>query len=64
MIARISVESPEDFLCAGRLPERVTVAGGIFDAMEMQTVPVSKAFYEGRSIGRRWQMPPMQKHRV
>jgi hypothetical protein len=24
----------------------------------------NKAFYEARSIGRRWQMPQMQKHRV
>jgi hypothetical protein len=32
--------------------------------MEMQRMSVSKAFYEARFIGRRWQMPPMQKHRV
>jgi hypothetical protein len=35
-----------------------------FDAMEMQIVSVSKAFCEGCSTGSRWQMPPMQKHRV
>jgi hypothetical protein len=40
------------------------VAGGIFDALEMQTEPVSKAFHEARFIGRRWQMPSLQKHRV
>jgi hypothetical protein len=27
----------------------------------MQIVPVSKAFYVARSIGRRWQMPPDAK---
>jgi hypothetical protein len=32
--------------------------------MEMQSVPVHKAFHEGRSVGNRWQMPPMQKYRV
>jgi hypothetical protein len=32
--------------------------------MEMQSVPVYKAFYEACSIGNRWQMPAMQKYRV
>jgi hypothetical protein len=32
--------------------------------MEMQSVPVCKAFHESCSVGSRWQMPSMQKHRV
>jgi hypothetical protein len=36
----------------------------MFDAMEMQGVPVYKAFHEGSSAGSRWQMPSTQTHRV
>jgi hypothetical protein len=32
--------------------------------MEVQSVPVCKAFHEGCSVRRRWQMSPMQTHRV
>jgi len=32
--------------------------------MELQTVPVREVFYEAGLIGDRWQMSPMQKHRV
>ena len=51
--------------CGGeRVSAHRAVAGGIFGPVEMQIVSVSKAFYEARSIERRWQMPPMQKHRA
>jgi hypothetical protein len=40
------------------------VAGGTFDAMKMQSVPVCKAFHEGYSAGSNWQMPSMQTYRV
>ena len=32
--------------------------------MEMQSMPVCKAFHEGCFVGNRWQMPSMQKHGV
>ena len=32
--------------------------------MDLQSVPIHKAFHEGCSIGSRWQMPSMQMHRV
>ena len=32
--------------------------------MEMQRVPIYKAFHEACFIGNRWQMPSMQKYRV
>jgi hypothetical protein len=35
------------------------VAGRTFDAMEMQTVLLRKAFHEACFLGNRWQMPPM-----
>jgi hypothetical protein len=41
-----------------------SVARETFDAMGMQRVPVCEALYEGRFIGNRWQMPPMQKYGV
>jgi len=33
-----------------------------FDALDMQSLPLHKTFYETGNIGRRWQMPPMQMH--
>jgi len=33
-------------------------------AVEVQRVPIHKAFYEACSIGSRWQMPAMQKYGV
>jgi hypothetical protein len=38
--------------------------GGTFDAVELQGLPVYKAFHEACFIGGRWEMSPMQKHRV
>ena len=35
-----------------------------FDAVEMQRLPVYKAFHEACFLGSRWQVPSMQKHRV
>lgn len=35
-----------------------------FNAMEMQSVRICKAFHEACSVGSRWQMPPMQEHGV
>ena len=32
--------------------------------MEMQSMPVCKAFHEGCFVGNRWQMPSMQKHGI
>ena len=40
------------------------VAGGTFDAMEMQRVPVYKALYDACSVRNRWEMSPMQKHGI
>jgi len=40
------------------------VAGGTFDAVEMQRLPIHKAFYEAGSIRSCCQMPAMQMYRI
>ena len=47
-----------------RVKSDQSVPRGAFDGMEMQSMPVCKAFHEGCFIGNRWQMPSMQKHGV
>ena len=58
-----ALESIRD-LAANALDQNFAITGATFDAMEMQGLPVSQAFYEGGSVGSRWQMPAMQKHGV
>jgi len=41
-----------------------SVQGGTFDAMEMQSVSICKAFHKACSVGSRGQMPAVQTHRV
>ena len=50
-------------ICRCVRPDR-TAAGDTFDAMEMQSVPIHEAFYKGRFLGNRRQMPMMQKYGV
>ena len=39
-------------------------ARGIFNAVEVQRLPVRKAFYQANHIGSGWQVPAMQERSV
>jgi hypothetical protein len=39
-------------------------ARATFDALEVQRVPLYKAFYQTCPVESHWQLPPMQKYRV